>query len=76
MDEYTVVILVSLVGFALLAAILLVPVYRFLKKEEKISEQWTVEALQKRSKEKTTGKSEPEQSSSAQSEPTQSSSGR
>lgn len=45
---YTVVILAALIGFLLLAALLLVPVYRFLKREEAASEQWTREALRRR----------------------------
>lgn len=49
MDEYTLVIIVTLVGFTILATILLVPVYRFLKKEEKIAEEWTKEALNEQS---------------------------
>ena len=41
MNEYDGVILLALVGFAALAALLLVPVYRFLKREEKVAEAWT-----------------------------------
>ena len=41
MNEYNGVILLALVGFAALAALLLVPVYRFLKREEKVAESWT-----------------------------------
>jgi hypothetical protein len=48
MDEYTVIILVALFGFLALAALLLIPVYRFLKREEKASAQWTKEALSRR----------------------------
>ena len=43
--NYDLIILGTLIGFFTLAAILLVPVYRFLKREEKVSEQWTEEAL-------------------------------
>ncbi len=43
--NYWLIILATLVGFFTLAAILLVPVYRFLKKEEKASAQWTKEGL-------------------------------
>ena len=43
--NFTWVILVTLVGFFALAAMLLVPVYRFLKSEEKASEKWTRESL-------------------------------
>ncbi|MEX0748174.1 MAG: hypothetical protein WD275_09265 [Rhodothermales bacterium] len=45
MTEYTLVIILTLVGFIALAAILLVPVYRFLKREERESRQWTREEL-------------------------------
>lgn len=60
MDKYTIVIIVTIVGFAILASILLVPVYRFLKKEEKISEEWTQEAL----KERAASKAEPKEEDS------------
>lgn len=45
MDPYDVVIITTLVGFFLLAYLLLFPVYRFLQKEERVSKQWTPEAL-------------------------------
>ncbi len=41
MGGYTGVILLTLVGFLALAALLLMPVYRFLKREEKVAEAWT-----------------------------------
>lgn len=41
MAYYTFVIILTLVGFLALAAALLVPVYRFLKREEKAGEEWT-----------------------------------
>ena len=41
MNGYNGVILLALVGFAALAALLLVPVYRFLKREEQVAEAWT-----------------------------------
>ena len=47
--DYTWVILGTIVGFFSLAALLLVPVYRFLKREEKESEQWTKDVLAKKS---------------------------
>jgi hypothetical protein len=40
MDQYTFVIIATTVGFFALAALLLVPVYRFLKREEEASKQW------------------------------------
>lgn len=50
-DDYTVIILLTLVGFLALAAILLVPVYRFLRREEKASDKWTAEELARRRRE-------------------------
>lgn len=44
-DKYTIVIILSTVGFFLLAAILLVPVYLFLLREEKHAEKWTSDAI-------------------------------
>ena len=41
MGEYNGVILLTLIGFLALAALLLTPVYRFLKREEKAAEAWT-----------------------------------
>ena len=43
---YTTVILIALFGFLALAAILLVPVYRFIQREERVSRAWTPEALE------------------------------
>ena len=48
MDDYFVVIVVTIIAFSALAAILLVPVYLFLKKEEKVSDTWTREILSQR----------------------------
>ena len=45
------IIVIALIGFCLLAAVLLVPVYIFLQREKKISEQWTAEALARRTRE-------------------------
>ena len=45
MDSYYFVIGITLVGFFALAAALLVPVYLFLKKEERLAENWTEETL-------------------------------
>ena len=45
------IMIMALVGFFLLAAILLVPVYLFLKREKKASEQWTPEAVARRIRE-------------------------
>ncbi len=45
MDSYYLVIVGTIVGFFVLAAALLVPVYRFLKKEEQTAELWTEESV-------------------------------
>jgi len=45
MDSYYFVIGVTLIGFFALAAALLVPVYLFLKKEERVAENWTDETI-------------------------------
>lgn len=49
--EYLPIIAGTLVGFGLLAALLLVPVYRFLERERKVAQKWTPEALAKRMQE-------------------------
>ncbi len=46
-NDYTMIIIATSIGFFSLAAILLVPIYLFLKREEKASEEWTKEALDK-----------------------------
>lgn len=46
--EYLPIIIGTLLGFGLLAALLLVPVYRFLERERKVAEKWTPEALAQR----------------------------
>lgn len=50
--EYLPIIAGTVVGFGLLAALLLVPVYRFLERERKVAEKWTPEALAERRKER------------------------
>jgi hypothetical protein len=64
--QYLPIIAATLVGFGLLAALLLVPVYRFLERERKVAEKWTPEALaermQKRQSTATNG-TEPESAS-------------
>ncbi|MFK7848297.1 MAG: hypothetical protein AB8G77_23620 [Rhodothermales bacterium] len=47
--DYTWLIIGTIVGFFALAALLLVPVYRFLNREEKVSEAWTKEAMRQSS---------------------------
>jgi hypothetical protein len=46
--EYLPIIAATLIGFGLLAALLLVPVYRFLERERKVAKKWTPEALAER----------------------------
>lgn len=41
MSDYITIIIVTFVGFVALAALLLVPVYRFLKREERAATKWT-----------------------------------
>lgn len=43
--QYLPIIIATLVGFGLLAAALLVPVYRFLERERKVSEEWTPDKI-------------------------------
>jgi membrane protein implicated in regulation of membrane protease activity len=40
-SDYIVVILVAFVGFVALAAMLLVPIWRFLRREEEVAKRWT-----------------------------------
>ena len=49
MDMYYLVIIVgTLVGFCALAWLLLAPIWRFLDREEKVSDQWTKDVLARR----------------------------
>ena len=50
--QYLPIIVGTLVGFAALAALLLVPIYRFLDREEEVAEDWTPEALAERMRER------------------------
>ena len=52
--EYLPIIVGTLVGFGLLAAVLLVPVYRFLERERKVAQEWTPDALAERMQEQET----------------------
>jgi len=52
---YLPVIVGTLVGFGALAALLLVPIYRFLDREEEVAEEWTPEALAERMREQEHG---------------------
>ncbi len=51
MDDYnyTWIIVGTTVGFFALAAVLLVPIYRFLNREEKASEAWTKDEIDRAS---------------------------
>lgn len=49
--EYLPIILGTLVGFGVLAVALLLPVYRFLEREQEVAEEWTPEALAQRMRE-------------------------
>ncbi len=70
--EYLPIIVATLVGFGALAAILLVPIYRFLDREQEVAEKWTPEALAKRMQEKeraaTNGTSDPDDPSTSEDE--------
>lgn len=45
MERYYVVIALTFIGFVALAAMLLVPVYLFLKREEDVASHWTDETV-------------------------------
>jgi hypothetical protein len=49
--QYLPVIAVTLLGFAALAAALLVPIWRFLNREQEVAEEWTPEAVEERLRE-------------------------
>jgi hypothetical protein len=48
MSTNTIIIIATFFGFLALAAALLIPIYRFLQREQKVSEKWTEEELAKR----------------------------
>jgi hypothetical protein len=52
MGPYLPIIVLTTVLFLLLAAVLLVPVYRFLKREEEAAKYWTKESLERQRKER------------------------
>lgn len=70
--EYLPIIVATLVGFGVLAALLLVPVSRFLDREQEVAEKWTPEALAERIRERqqaaTNGAASTEQDDSSSSE--------
>lgn len=51
MSSYFPIIVVTIIGFFVLAAVLLVPIYRFLKREEEAAKHWTPEELARRVRE-------------------------
>lgn len=53
MAEYLPVIAASFFGFVALAFLLLFPVHRFLRREERAAEEWTREALARRQRRET-----------------------
>lgn len=50
LTDFTLIIVLTLVGFLALAAILLVPVYRFLRREEEASRKWSAREIARRRK--------------------------
>lgn len=49
--QYLPIVIITLVGFTALALVLLVPIYRFLDREQEVSEQWTPEEIARRYRE-------------------------
>lgn len=54
MGGYTLLIVATLIGFFLLAALLLAPVNAFLEREKELSEKWTPEKIAERLREQRT----------------------
>lgn len=52
MSSYNFLILATLVGFFILAYMLLAPVYRFLEREQQASKEWTPERIAERLEER------------------------
>ena len=50
--EYLPIIAGTLIGFCVLAALLLVPIWRFLNREQEVAEEWTPEAVAERMRER------------------------
>jgi hypothetical protein len=48
MSSYTVIIILTFIAFVSLAALLLVPVYLFLRREERAGKAWTQKELARR----------------------------
>lgn len=48
MDEYDLIIVLTLIGFIVVAVLLLYPVYRFLLRQEEVSRDWTEEKVAER----------------------------
>ena len=77
--QYLPVIAATLIGFAALATALLVPIYRFLDREQEVAEEWTPEAIAERMQEHrhraAGGPEEPDHDNAASSEPQNEASG-
>ncbi len=54
-SDYTGIIIVAFLGFVVLAALLLVPVWRFLRREEESARQWTSDTVASPADERTNG---------------------
>lgn len=50
--EYLPIIVATLVGFGVLAALLLVPISRFLDREQEVAQDWTPDAVAERIRER------------------------
>ena len=66
--EYLPIIAGTLIGFALLAALLLVPIWRFLDREQEVAKEWTSEAVEERLRERR--EASPDGSEDAEENPT------
>lgn len=62
---YLLIVIATLVGFCGLAYLLLAPIWRFLDREEKVSDQWTKEALARRRRRQGNGHDTPDPASPA-----------
>lgn len=51
MTDYTTVIVLTLIAFSALALLLLAPVYYFLQREQRASEEWTDEQIARQMRE-------------------------
>jgi len=67
--QYLPIIIVTLVGFSVLAAALLVPIWRFLDREQEVAEKWTPDQIAEQL-EKVRRKREEEKEAEAEAEET------